>query len=119
MLCVLEYFILIATQEAASFHSVEPGGREVQCQNLEPGPQRETPAERVFTVGFQDREEVGRGGSELRGCGQGSERECASPPAPLGSEPRLHPCCGSPFLSILLVPGHPVLPPSGPRGPAF
>ena len=31
MLCVLEYFILIATQEAASFHSVEPGGREVQC----------------------------------------------------------------------------------------
>lgn len=38
---------------------------------------------------------------------------------PLGSEPRLHPCCGSPFLSILLVLGNPVLPPSGPRGPAF
>lgn len=27
---VLECLILIATQEAASFHSEEPGGREVQ-----------------------------------------------------------------------------------------
>lgn len=39
-----------------------------------------TPAERVFTVGFHDREEVGRGGLELRGCGQGGEHECACPP---------------------------------------
>lgn len=35
---------------------------------------------------------------------------------PLASESRLQPCWGSPFLSILLVPGDPVLPPSGPMG---